>query len=221
MRPELVTDILKRGTVQAADGTYRPLHGNLGRVHLENLATVAARVAPRLVLEIGMAFGMSSLVLAQALADAGAGGRLICIDPYQTESWGGIGRLNVERTGLPVALEVREEASYLALPRLLADGVQADLVFIDGNHTRDYVRVDAFYAHRLVRRGGVVAFDDTPNRWIHATCEERLRDYHYEEVTPAFEGLRGLRHRVAAAIGMPRRPRVRYFRQLDDHEPPL
>lgn len=221
MKPELLQQILERGTVEAADGSVLPLRNHVKPVFLPGMYDVARSTEPRLIVEIGMSFGVSSLVLAQALADTGPGGRLISVDPFEDSIFRGIGRLNVVRSGLDVTLQVVTEPSYLVLPRLIEAGERADLVFIDGNHTRDYVRTDTFLAHRLVRVGGVVGLDDTPNRHIAQLCRDLLTDYHYEEVTrrPAYGWPRRVRHRLARAIGFPRHPRVRYFKKLDEHEP--
>lgn len=221
MRPPILQEILDRGTVEAEDGSFLPLHNHVKPVFLDGLYRLARSINPGLIIEIGMCYGISSLVLAQALADAGTEGRLVSIDPYEEELWNGIGRLNIERSGLPVVLEVVTAPSYLVLPRMLEQGEQADFVFIDGNHTRDYVRTDTFFAHRLLRPGGVLALDDTKNREIALLCSELLADYHYEEVTPQppYHWLRRVRRRAVAAIGFKRHPRVRCFSKLDDHEP--
>ena len=39
-------------------------------------------------------------------------------------------------------------------------GAQPDLVYIDGNHNFEYVFTDCFFADKLLRPGGVVAFND-------------------------------------------------------------
>ena len=46
------------------------------------------------------------------------------------------------------------------MPRLLAEGRQFDLAFIDGNHRFEGVFLDLVYSGRLVRPGAVVFADD-------------------------------------------------------------
>ncbi len=53
-----------------------------------------------------------------------------------------------------------EQPSHLALPELFRNGERFDFVFIDGNHTFDFVLLDFFYADRMLEIGGVIGFDD-------------------------------------------------------------
>jgi predicted O-methyltransferase YrrM len=39
-------------------------------------------------------------------------------------------------------------------------GDLADFIYIDGDHTAAGVRVDSYHAHRILKPGGVLAFDD-------------------------------------------------------------
>jgi len=48
------------------------------------------------------------------------------------------------------------------LPRLLADGVQLDLAFIDGAHGFPYPAVDWHYVSRMLKVGGRLLLDDVP-----------------------------------------------------------
>jgi predicted O-methyltransferase YrrM len=71
----------------------------------------------------------------------------------------GIGVANLERAGVDF-YELREEPSEIALPQLLRDGAEFDLVFIDGWHTFDQTLVDLYYANRLIKPGGYIVLDD-------------------------------------------------------------
>ena len=57
-------------------------------------------------------------------------------------------------------VELIEEPSEIALPRLLTEGREFDLAFVDGNHRFDGVFLDLVYLGRLVRRTGIVIVDD-------------------------------------------------------------
>lgn len=62
----------------------------------------------------------------------------------------------------PVDLQVHKCPSHQALARLIVDGRegQFDLIFIDGSHQAPDVLADATLAMKLLRVGGVIAFDD-------------------------------------------------------------
>lgn len=110
-------------------------------------------------LEVGMAYGLSTLFFCQTHEDRGRGSH-IAVDPAQSRRWKDIGRLNVERAGLTHRLRFLEAPSHDALPLLLSEGVQLDFAFIDGAHWFDFALVDFFYVNRMLSVGGLVAFDD-------------------------------------------------------------
>ena len=110
-------------------------------------------------LEVGCAYGMSSLYICEALRDRTGASHTI-VDPMQMEVWKGIGVAQLERAGIDF-FELVNEPSELALPALVRDGVPSfDLIFIDGWHTFDQVIVDLYYADRLLREGGYIVVDD-------------------------------------------------------------
>jgi predicted O-methyltransferase YrrM len=117
------------------------------------------RERPARTLEIGMAFGMSTLFICQALRDNGAGCHT-AIDPSQAQRYRSGGLQNVERAGLGDLLRFHQARSDEVLPRLVAEGETFDFAFIDGNHRFDFALVDFFYVDRMLPVGGHVAFDD-------------------------------------------------------------
>lgn len=110
-------------------------------------------------LEVGMAYGLSTLFICQAHHDKGVGSHT-AIDPHQTSNFKSIGLLNIKRAGLGERLRFFEACSYEVLPQLLAKKEQFDFAFIDGAHQFDYVLVDFFYVDKLLQTGGYIAFDD-------------------------------------------------------------
>jgi hypothetical protein len=53
-----------------------------------------------------------------------------------------------------------EEPDFKALPCLLERGTKLDFAYIDEWHTFDYTLLDFFYIDKMLRTGGVVAFND-------------------------------------------------------------
>jgi predicted O-methyltransferase YrrM len=117
----------------------------------------------RETLEIGMAYGLSTLFMCQALSDNG-GGRHTAVDPRQDE-WHSIGLANIRRAGLEDFFRFFPAPSDLVLSRLVTEGERFDLVFIDGKHLFDYVLVDFYYSDKLIRPGGCIVLHDY---WIPA-----------------------------------------------------
>jgi predicted O-methyltransferase YrrM len=155
--------------------------------HAVRLAeTVRDRELTRTV-ETGMAYGLSTLAIAGVHA-ARESGEHVAIDPIQSTKWRSLGRAHVRRAGLERYVEVLEERSDEALPRLAAEGRECDFVFIDGHHLFDFVLVDFFYADRMLVEGGIVAFHDP---WIPAVGRvlDFVRHNRAYEVMSADDGL--------------------------------
>ena len=110
-------------------------------------------------LEVGCAFGMSTLHICGALLGR-PGAHHTIIDPFQYSNWHGIGIHNLNQTGIDF-YDLIEQKSEFALPKLLENGRRFDFILIDGFHTFDHTLLDLFYANRLLRVGGYVAVDDS------------------------------------------------------------
>jgi predicted O-methyltransferase YrrM len=132
-------------------------------------------------LEIGMAYGLSSMFICQAHQDKGLGSH-IAIDPFQSSEWKSVGLLNVSKAGLSEYFHFYEEFSYEVLPRLLNQGEKIDFAFIDGSHHFDYTLVDFFYIDKLLEVGGYVVFDDIWMPGIRKALYFILRNRMYELV---------------------------------------
>jgi predicted O-methyltransferase YrrM len=152
-------NILSEQTVIADSGERFPYHSGVGKGLCEVLTKeVAAMTRPR-VLEIGMAYGASSVHLADGIEKAG-GGELVSIDPNQSTQWHGIGVRLLEQLGHGRFFRLIESPSWRALPELAGEGAAFDFIFVDGWHSFDHVFVDFFFSDRLLRPGGLLAFHD-------------------------------------------------------------
>jgi predicted O-methyltransferase YrrM len=160
--PELarfIDEIYARGTAPAVVGDPVALAPHsIERSQGEALRELARAEEASRTIEVGLALGMSALFLCQALS--ASGGRHVAIDPFQTESWRGAGLRTLADAGVASLVEVIEEESQIALPRLLSEGCEFDLAFVDGDHRFEGVFLDLYFMTRLVRPGGVVVVDD-------------------------------------------------------------
>ena len=148
-------------------------------------------------LEVGMAFGLSTLFMCQALNDNGSGLHT-AIDPIQSTFWHSIGLLNVERAKLKEVFRFFEAHSYETLPQLYLKGEQFDLAFVDGSHLFDQTLIEFFYIDKLLHVDGYLAFDDIWMPSIRKVISFILSNRNYELVKDVpMESLRSWR-RVAA-----------------------
>jgi len=114
---------------------------------------------PGTVIEIGLAYGSSALVIGEALISVG-GDRHVIVDPFQESEFRDAGWDVIRSARLDGVATLLRERSQVALPRLAAEGMSADAAFVDGSHVFHNVFVDLYYLQKIVRPGGLVILDD-------------------------------------------------------------
>jgi predicted O-methyltransferase YrrM len=158
----VIEQLVEKGSVTDADGVERSIFP----VALNPREAAALRdwvSCERAVhtVEVGLAFGFSSLHICQALILNGdPETKHVVIDPNQLTGYAGAGLRVLQDAGVAHMVDLRSEESQLVLPQFLKNGRCFDLAFVDGNHRFDFVFVDLFYLGRLVRKGGVIILDD-------------------------------------------------------------
>ena len=191
----MVNPVLERlyreNEVVHRDGRRRPLSPPaVAPARGEYLFRLVRERRPALTLEIGFAYGVSTLFIVEALRQNGQG-RHIVIDPLEHTRFDGLGLRHVAEAGLATLVDFREEPAELCLPRLVAEGVQVDFAFNDSGHLFDHVVTEFVFLARLLRPGGVLVFDDTNLPGVARACDfiaANRRDFS-EAVAPATSGL--------------------------------
>src|SRR5215472_4002784 len=145
------------------------------------LQHIVMDVRPRVSLEIGCAYGVSTLYICEALTRLSHPACHIVIDPFQRTQWRDIGRKHLAEAGFESIVTFKEEPAELVLPALVRDGVQIDFAFVDGWHTFDQVMVEFYFLNRLLRVGGVAAFDDSDRRSVNRVLRHALTYPNYRE----------------------------------------
>ncbi|MEM7583677.1 MAG: class I SAM-dependent methyltransferase [Acidobacteriota bacterium] len=156
----VIEEIHRTGVVFDGQGQEYPAHSHIDPAEGAFVGDLIRRDASVLeTLEVGCAYGLSSLHICDALSGRDGAHHTI-IDPFQHSEWHGVGLANLERAGF-TGYTWRDELSELALPEIAKQEAGTfDLVFIDGCHTFDHTLLDLFYAIRLVRVGGYIVLDD-------------------------------------------------------------
>lgn len=217
----LLREVYDTGEVVLGDGTRVVAHAQVSRANAEGLYRAVLRERPSRVLEVGMAYGISSLAMLAALEELGGEGRLLSVDPHQREIWRDGGRKTVERSGLGHRHELIEDFDYLALPRLVEQRRRFDLAYIDGYHSFDYVMLDFFFVDLALEVGGVVGFNDCG--WKSVFRVIRFIETHkkYAEIdvgiAPDYHGRNALFSLGRRLFGF--NWSDRYFRKLEEHTP--
>jgi predicted O-methyltransferase YrrM len=187
----VLSAILRDGAVEDANGRRVPLQWNIAAEEGRFLQELIRAERPSKSIEIGCAYGVSSLFICEALREVGAKSHTI-IDPYQlttvteysSDGYEGIGLLNLRRAGFEDLITFYPELSYRCLPRLEARQETFDFAFVDGMHTFDYVFTDFFYIDKMLPVGGVIVFDDVYYPSIRKLCRYILTNLPYEAIGP-------------------------------------
>ncbi|MDG1890148.1 MAG: class I SAM-dependent methyltransferase [Verrucomicrobiota bacterium] len=179
---QILNTILTERMVPRDNGDDIKLTSSISLVECEALYAFLRERKPELVLEIGMAHGVSSQTILTALKE-NEKGQLISLDPYHQWESARLAALdNIKKAGLASRHRHIHAGSEMALPKLCAEGMQAEFVHIDGHHGFDHAFVDWFYADLLLPVGGVVAFDDSGWRGVHKTIRYLLTHRKYREL---------------------------------------
>jgi hypothetical protein len=176
----VLEEIIRSGEVVLPSGERVPVSSNIDPACGALLQKAIVEARPKIAIEVGLAYGISTLYMLEALAAAGAQ-KLIGMDPAQFDNfWRGGGLHNVKRSGYGGLYEFHESSSQQVLPMLAARGERVGLGFIDGWHTFDHALVDFFYIDQILEVGGVVVFDDVGYPSIRRLCEFVVSNRSYE-----------------------------------------
>jgi len=126
------------------------------------------KCAPSATLEIGMAFGGSTLAIASIFAELGDSprGQHIAIDPFQSTFWDDAGMLQIELAGLCGFIRHIDQPSAITLPLLVKQSCSFDMIYVDGSHLFEDVFCDAYFSRQLLRVGGFLLFDDAADAHV-------------------------------------------------------
>ena len=182
-----VEDVLRSGKVQTAEGLVLDAHSYMyiPRDECELLYRQVSATRARHAVEVGMAFGISTLCLCDALCRntpfQTERPHLVVMDPFQHGSiWHGVGLKQVRAAGFGDIVEFHERPSCAVLPDLAAKEYRIQFAFIDGSHAFDDALIDFFYVDQMLERGGIIVFDDVALQPVNAVLRFVLANRQYE-----------------------------------------
>jgi len=172
MNPVLAEILQSRRSLSADGKGTVDVHSTISADEGRMLSNLIAQRKPKVSLEVGLAFGIYTLFICEALKQSTPNPQHIVIDPAQNAPayWHGVGLANLERAGYRGFVEFIEKPSQIALPELVSAGRKIDFGFIDGEHTFDHVLVDFFFIDQLLNVGGIVVLDDAGWRSIRTVA---------------------------------------------------
>jgi predicted O-methyltransferase YrrM len=158
--PEALLDrIYQTREVVDRDSVRHKLHSEITPDEGKLMASLIREHHFNRTLEVGCAYGLSSLFICGALAEQPSPQHTM-LDPGQFTYWKGIGMHHLEQAGYTHFVELIEKPSEVALPEMLEQQRTFQFALIDGFHTFDHVLLDFFFVNRLLEDGGIVVMDD-------------------------------------------------------------
>lgn len=178
------------------------------------IASVCREYRPAATLEVGMAWGMSTLFMLEALTEIGAArpGCHVVIDPFQPTRFHNAALQAVRDVGASDLIEFYPEPSQIVLPRLVSAKRSFDLAFIDGDHRFEAAFIDFYFIDQLLRPGGIVLFDDLGIDGVFLACNFAERSFGYVP-KQEFSGKPRRRHRRDSRTGRYVRPAIRAYQK--------
>ena len=113
---------------------------------------------PKTTLEIGLAYGYSTVYFLAAIRENGVGHHT-AVDPFQS-AWHGIGLCQPRSLGMSDSFRFIEEKSVSALVHFTDRRETFEMIFIDGNHRFDDAFVDFTLSAELCPMAGCIILDD-------------------------------------------------------------
>lgn len=98
---------------------------------------------PKVSLEIGLAYGISSLFILEIINKL-ENSKHIIIEPYPDVYWNNIGLNNIQRAGYTDLITFYKDFSYNILPKLYYEKTKIDFVYIDSTKVFDIILTDFF-----------------------------------------------------------------------------
>jgi len=160
-----IKDLTKQGVVIGRSGKENQVRGLSTVNNIKTLIHLFQKLKPQKTMEIGLAFGASALAFARLFKERGDAprGQHVAIDPFQEnpDVWDSAGLMAIEKRGLLGYVKFIPELSSLALPQLVREKRQMDMIYVDGSHIFENVFVDFFYCRQLLSKNGIILFDDS------------------------------------------------------------
>ncbi|MCX5905219.1 MAG: class I SAM-dependent methyltransferase [Proteobacteria bacterium] len=167
--------MLARPFATALNSMYdvKPQMGTDGKIHkLDGITKISPdqglwmyelcrKIKPQRTLEIGFAYGFSTMFFLAAIQANGMGMH-VAMDPFEkTEEYYGIGLQKVKELGMQRFFRFMEEKDITGIPALIREGLQFDVIFIDGNHRFDDVYLDFTLCDYVCAKNGFIILDDS------------------------------------------------------------
>ncbi|MDP4285495.1 MAG: class I SAM-dependent methyltransferase [Bacteroidota bacterium] len=196
----LLENIFTSSLIENPQGKMVSLHSHTSRGQGIFLQGIFDQVKPKKTLEIGMAFGISSLFILEKHREYDHPNKShIIIEPYP---WKGIAEYNFAKAGLFELTDIYYKKSYEILPGLVAENIRIQYAYVDTIKLFDNVMQDIFFIDKMLDVGGVIILDDCGGSWPGIQKAARFLNSlpHYEFLGGYRKSPLTLKRKIALAV---------------------
>jgi predicted O-methyltransferase YrrM len=154
----LLEEIFEKKTFVTSKNEIIEIHSETSRGQCEFLKKIISDNRFTDSIEIGFAYGISTLAITEEIA--ANNGKHVVIDKYQITGWKGVGLDLIYQANYSKNVEFFEEYCYIILPKLLEQQRKFDFAYIDSTKQMDWLLVDFFFLDKLLKINGIIVFDD-------------------------------------------------------------
>ncbi len=145
-------------TIEGPGGKVAEMHSNTSREQGLFLQQIFDKIKPRKSIEVGFAYGISSMFILEKHREAGNDPKChLIIEPFP---WGGVAEYNIEKEKLTEFADIRYDLSDKILPGLYLQNHRIQFAYIDTTKVFDTVLQDFYFIDKMLDVNGVVIFDD-------------------------------------------------------------
>jgi predicted O-methyltransferase YrrM len=158
---EILDEIFKTKTVKDGINEIHKLHSNISEAQGYFLQGILKEIKPKATLEIGLAYGISSLFLLEILKEQGNKNKShIIFDPFAELYWENIGLENIRRSGYENLIDFRYLPSDEGLIQLINEKKRIQFAYVDSTKIFDILFLDFCLINKILDIGGIIVFDD-------------------------------------------------------------
>ena len=157
---ELAKQIQRDGFVQTSTGKQLPLRSATDAAQCEFLSSLVSTIKPEQSVEIGLAYGLSTLYICEALSSQKVARHMVC-DPFQFDDvWQGVGVKNIADAGYGDIVQFNEVPGDRMLARMALDANRIQFAYVDADKRFDANLVYFWWLDQMLDVGGILVWDD-------------------------------------------------------------
>lgn len=157
-------------------------------------------VKPSQSLEIGLAYGISTLFILEKHHELNNAPKShIVIEPFP---WGGVAEHNIKKENLFDLVDIRYQKSHDVLPKLYYENHRIQFAYIDTTKLFDIVMQDCYFVDKILDINGVIVLDDCGGGWPGIQRVARFLNSlpHYELLKGFNKNKKSSKRKIAESI---------------------